>query len=261
MTTAFIGLGSNLGDRLGNVADAVDAISQFPETHVEKVSHAYESVPAFVEDQPNFINAVIEVETSLHADALLERLLELETSMGRVRDIDKGPRTIDLDLLIYGDEEWASEKLTLPHPGIAERDFVVTPLLEIAPRTVLPDGVHLRRSAANVGEVLHDLGPLPDSGADHNRPVDADAWTVVAETTNPQDASIGFDAGLLFKRQVLEDEGIPFAFDPYEPGQDLDPFGMQMSFKLLVPSEYAERAIELLAAVAAAEPQYPEGMS
>ncbi len=85
-TTAFIGLGSNIGDRLGNVSAAVDAIAHLPETHVENVSSAYESAAAYNEEQPNFINAVVEVSTGLAADALLEYLLELETKMGRTRE-------------------------------------------------------------------------------------------------------------------------------------------------------------------------------
>jgi len=258
MVTAYIALGSNLGDRLDNLSRAVDAIAHVPETHVDKVSHAYESVPAYAEDQPHYLNAAIEVSTGLEADALLAFLLDLEDQLGRVRETANGPRVIDLDLLLYADEERVSDELTLPHPGIAERDFVVTPLLEIAPRTKLPDGTPLRRSQASVGEVIRDHGPVPDAGAKHNMPIEDVEWEVVAESVWTKDAVSGFDAGLQFDRQVLETEGIPFAFEPFEPGMDMDPFGMSLSFKLLVPESHAQQARELLAAVHAAPPQFPE---
>jgi len=260
-TTAYIALGSNLGDRLGNVSAAVDAIAHLPETHVENVSHAYESAAGYNEDQPTFVNAVIEVSTGLAADTLLEYLLELETKMGRIREDDKGPRVIDLDLLLFGDEEWNTPEMTVPHAGLAERDFVVTPLLEIAPRTVLPDGTPLRRSTATVGPVLRDLGSVPDAGVEHNVPVEQVEWIVVAESESAADTAASFDAGLKLKQEVLDTEGIPFAYAPYEPGADLDPFGMQVTFQLLVPEEYAETARALLALVDAAPAVYPPGYS
>jgi len=260
MTTAYIGLGSNMGDRLGNLSRAVDGIAHIPETHVEEVSHAYESVAAYDEEQPHFLNAVVEVSTGLQPDSLLAFLLDLEVDMGRVRVSDKGPRIIDLDLLLFGDEEWSSPELTLPHPGILERDFVVTPLLEIAPRTELPDGTMLRRSEANVGSVLRDYGPIPDAGAEHNMPIEDVEWVVVAEGQWAQDAVAGFDVGLRLKAEVLEAEEIPFAYSPYEPGTDMDPFGMQMSFKIMVPEEYAQSAKALLDLVEAAPPVYPAGL-
>lgn len=253
MTTAYIGLGSNLGDRLGNLGLAVEAIAHIPETHVEEVSRAYESDAAYVEEQPDFVNAVVEVSTGLEADALLGYLQDIEVDMGgRARELNKGPRVIDLDLLLFGDEEWNSEALVLPHPGIAERDFVVTPLLEIAPRTVLPDGTHLRRSDATEGAVLRDLGNIPEAGGAHNMPVEPTEWIAVAESAQATDAVVGFDAGLQLKREVLEAEGIPFAYEPYEPGADMDPFGMPIIFKLLVPAEDAEKAAALMDEVDAA---------
>jgi len=260
MTRAYIGLGSNMGDRLGNLSIAVDAISHIAETHVEEVSHAYESIPAYDDQQPHFLNAVVEVNTGLQADSLLGFLLDLESDMGRVRTTDKGPRVIDLDLLLYGDEEWSSPEITLPHPGIAERDFVVTPLLEIAPRTELPDGTMLKRSEAPVGTVLRDYGSIPDTGAEHNMPVEEVEWVTVAEGGWAQDAVAGFDIGLRLKADVLKEEGIPFAYSPYEPGIDMDPFGLQMSFSIVVPEEYAESAKALLALVDEAPLEYPPGM-
>lgn len=258
MTTAYIGIGSNLGDRMANLSTALHSLAHVPETHVEKVSNAYESVPAYVEDQPRFLNAVTEVTTGLDADALLSYLLGIEDDMGRVRGQENGPRLIDLDLLLFGDEEWDSGTLVLPHPGIAERDFVVTPLLEIAPRTKLPDGTHLRRDAATVGTVMNDLGPIPDFDPEEGVPIEQTDWVVVAEAETHADVIIGFDASMQLKREVLTDEGIPVAWDPYEPGADIDPFGMTVNFRLLVPAKDAERARELIAAVEAAPPQFPE---
>jgi len=260
MTTAHIALGSNLGDRISNLSLAIDALSEIPETHIDRASHMYESEPAYVTDQDAFLNAVAVLETDLSSDALLSHLLRIEDEMGRVREGDKGPRVIDLDLLLYGDEERVSDRLSLPHPGLAERDFVVTPLLEVSPRLHLPDGSRLSRASATVGAVIRDMGPIPDPGEATNEPVFADAWVAVAEGSRDQDVMAGWDSGLVFKREALEEEGIPYAFDPYEPDLSMDPFGLPITFKLLVPQRFAERAAVLLAALAEAEPIYPEGL-
>jgi 2-amino-4-hydroxy-6-hydroxymethyldihydropteridine diphosphokinase len=257
MTTAYIGLGSNVGDRLRTLALAVDGIAHVPETHVEAVSRAYESEPAYDEDQPAFLNAVVKVETGLEADALLLEMQQVENDLGRVRERTNGPRTIDLDILLFGREEWQTESLTIPHPGLAERDFVVTPLLQIEPRITLPDGTHLRRSNATVGEVVRDLGEIPDAGVEHNMPVDADEWVAVASSEGPQSALGGFDAELDFKRSVLEQEGIPYAWQPFAPGAEVDVFGRPQVIELAVPASYAERALALLESVEAAAPIEP----
>ena len=155
----------------------------------------------------------------------------------------KGPASIDLDLLLFGDEEWNTPELTMPHPALAERDFVVTPLLEIAPRTTLPDGTPLRRSQATVGPVLRDLGSVPDAGIEHNVPVEDVEWVTVAQSESASDTTAQASTpALRLKQEVLESEGIPFAYTPYEPGTDMDPFGMQVTFQLLVPEEYAQTA-------------------
>ena len=260
MTVAYIGLGSNLADRLGMLAKAVGAIEHLPETRVAKISHVYESAPALVEAQPNFLNAVVEVDTMLEPEDLLRALLDVEDTLGRVRAASKGPRLIDLDLLLYGDEEIESDELIVPHPGIAERDFVLTPLLEIAPRIVLPNGTHLRRSEGVVGTVLRDYGAMPPADQEHNMPLGDVEWVEVARSESLNDTVAGFDAALQFKRDVLDDEGIPYVFEPYEPGVDVDPFGLPTEFKLLVPSEQAERAVQLLEEVERAPLQYPPGI-
>lgn len=259
MTTAHIGLGSNEGDRIAHLSQAIEALAELPETHVDRASHIYETEPAYVTDQPLFANAVAVLETELSAEALLTHLLCIEDDMGRVRELDKGPRVIDLDLLLFDDEEVASDTLTLPHPGLAERDFVVTPLLEVSPRLHLPNGARISRAAATQGPVVRDLGPIPDPGEDTNEPVFAEAWVAVAESVTDQDVFAGWDSGLIFKREALDEAGIPFSFDPYEPTASMDPFGMPTSFKLLVPQRFVQQAAELLAALDAAAPVFPEG--
>lgn len=251
---AFVGLGSNVGDRMRNLATALEALAAVPDTDIRAVSHVYESEPAYDHDQDSFFNMVAGVDTELAADVLLDHLMRIEDEMGRVRVREMGPRVIDLDILLYGEEEWDSPDLVIPHPGIAERSFVVVPLLEIAPRTTLPDGAHLRRAKATVGRILRDVGPVVGIERDSRIPVVPAGWVEVARTEDAHENVTGFDADLTFKRTVLEQEGIPYAFDPFEPGTDVDPFGFPIVFRLLVPVDDAEHAAELLADVEAAAP-------
>lgn len=259
MTTAYVSLGSNLGDRLGTLSRAIDAVAHVPDTHVAKVSRAYESEAAYLENQPPFLNAVIEVETDLEAHALFDHLRNIEDEMGRVREVDKGPRVIDLDLLLYGDEEINTEMLTVPHPGLLERDFVLTPLLEIAMQVRMPDGGYLQPREELVGRVIRDYGHIPDAGAAHNMPIEETEWVTVAESEGPQSAIAGFDAGLQIARQALEQEGIPYAFEPFEPGMDTDFLGRPRVFKLGVPIAYERQAVELLTALETAPRIGPVG--
>lgn len=249
MTTAYIALGSNEGDRISQLARAVDQLGHLPSTHVEMVSRAYETEPAYRDDQAPFVNAVVEVTTSLEPEDLLNALLSIEDSMHRVRTVLNGPRTIDLDLILYGDEEINTADLVVPHPGVHERDFVITPLLEIAPHVTLPDGTHVRRSQARVGMVMRDLGRLPDAGIEHNVPVEPTEWVAVAESEGPQTSLAGYDAGLEFKREVLEQEGIPYAFEPFAPGTEVDMLGRPQVISLVVPVEFYGRAAGLLEAL------------
>jgi hypothetical protein len=107
--------------------------------------------------------------------------------------------------------------------------------------------------------MLRDLGSVPDAGVEHNVPVEDVEWVTVAQSESASDTTAGFDAGLKLKQEVLESEGIPFAYSPYEPGTDMDPFGMQVTFQLLVPAEYAQTAHALLSLVDAAPAVYPPG--
>ena len=129
---AYIALGSNMGDAAANLREAVAALGLVPGVTVTKVSGFYVTAPWGYADQPDFTNACCEVETSLSPEALLGVCLGIEAGMGRVRVIKNGPRVIDLDLLLYGGEERHTDELTLPHPRMWEREFVLRPLLDLA---------------------------------------------------------------------------------------------------------------------------------
>ena len=130
----YIALGSNLGDRELNLLRAVAEIGKLPSCKVTALSSFYETSPVGVTDQPLFINAVLRLTTRLAPHDLLNRLQYIETAIfSRKRTILWGPRTIDLDLLLYGDEVISSEELIVPHPRMAERRFVLQPLSDIAP--------------------------------------------------------------------------------------------------------------------------------
>ncbi|MBS7778445.1 2-amino-4-hydroxy-6-hydroxymethyldihydropteridine diphosphokinase [Acidovorax sp. CCYZU-2555] len=132
---AWVGLGANLGDRGAALARAVQALAAMPETRVANVSGLYASAPIDA-GGPDFLNAVVELRTGLAPLALLDALQAIELAAGRERPYRNAPRTLDLDLLIYADQQLVSERLTLPHPRIGERAFVLLPLAEIAPERV-----------------------------------------------------------------------------------------------------------------------------
>ena len=135
---AFVGLGSNLGDRRGFVASGVAAIRRLPGVELCVPSSLYETDPVGLEDQPGFINAVALVRTSLSPSRLLRSLLAIEQDHGRQRLIPDGPRTLDLDLLLHGSRVAADTDLQVPHPRMTGRCFVLRPLLELAPGLVHP---------------------------------------------------------------------------------------------------------------------------
>lgn len=136
MVTCYIGLGSNLGDRRQNIQSSIEKIGAIPDTEVAKVSSFIETLPVGGPAQNNFLNAVIEIKTSLPAQSLLKELQAIESDLGRVRTVKDGPRTIDLDILFYDEKEVKEENLIIPHPRIREREFVLGPLREIAPHIV-----------------------------------------------------------------------------------------------------------------------------
>jgi 2-amino-4-hydroxy-6-hydroxymethyldihydropteridine diphosphokinase len=133
MKVAFLGLGSNIGDRRQQIAAALHALSDDAAVVLLTGSSLYESKPVGVVDQPDFINLVVQVKTSHSPLALLAVCLGIESALGRERRERWGPRTIDLDLLTYDEVVLRDEQLSLPHPRMAERSFVMTPLAEIAP--------------------------------------------------------------------------------------------------------------------------------
>jgi len=135
---AFIGLGSNLANPSGQVLQAMRSIDRLPGTCVLACSSLYRSAPVGYLEQPDFINAVVRIETSLAPLALLQALLALEQENGRTREFQNAPRTLDLDVLLYDNVQQQQHGLTLPHPQMHKRAFVLLPLLEIAPDCVIP---------------------------------------------------------------------------------------------------------------------------
>ena len=140
---AYVGIGTNLGDRERNIRRALELLA---ELGTVRNSTVRETDPVGVVEQPKFLNAVAEIQTDLPASDLLERLLEIERGLGRDRSTEErwGPRTIDLDLLLYGRETIEEPGLSVPHPRLTERRFVLEPLYELAPHLTLPDGRAVR---------------------------------------------------------------------------------------------------------------------
>jgi 2-amino-4-hydroxy-6-hydroxymethyldihydropteridine diphosphokinase len=139
VTRAFVGLGANLGDRERTLRAAVDALAAEAGIEVVAVSTLRETEPVGVGEQPSFLNGAAELETSLGARELLDRLLAVEQRFGRIRTPgEHGPRTLDLDLLLYGDEVIDEPRLSIPHPRLHERRFALEPLAELAPGLAVP---------------------------------------------------------------------------------------------------------------------------
>lgn len=158
MTKAYIGLGTNLGDREGHLRAAVEALGAHGLTPTA-VSSVYESVP-LGPPQPDYLNAVAEVRTDLGARELLGELKAIEGELGREHRERWGPREIDLDLLLYGDETIEEDGITVPHPELTKRSFVLVPLLEIAPYLDLPSGEPVSAFCERNPEGLRKLGSL-----------------------------------------------------------------------------------------------------
>jgi 2-amino-4-hydroxy-6-hydroxymethyldihydropteridine diphosphokinase len=139
MSTAYIGIGSNLGEREDTIRRALALLGAEPGIEVDAVSSIRETDPVGIVNQPKFLNAAARLSTDLSPRALLERLLAVEQRLGRVRTGERfGPRTIDLDLLVYADEVVDEQGLRVPHPRLAERRFVLEPLAELDPELVVP---------------------------------------------------------------------------------------------------------------------------
>lgn len=266
---AMLGLGSNLGDRAATIAAALRRIDAMPETAVAVVSHLYESEPWGSSDQPPYANAVAAVATALRADQLLDECQRIESELGRVRDGTRwGPRTIDVDILLFDDEEWDSPRLTIPHPRMREREFVVVPLLEVLPEATLPDGTPVRREDAVYGRVTGVLGripgferltppeprspgdapefvpePSPRGAADHAEAEEAETtaagagpagWVVLEELPRG-------DLEAVLHKGLLEGAGVPVVTEPPE-----GVFPLPGVVRLLVPADREAEARRLL---------------
>ncbi len=138
MNTAYVALGANIGDPTATVLAAFAALANLPDSRVVHTSSLYRTAPLGLKNQPDFINAVALLETGLAPEELLDALLDLEARFGRVRRDHNGPRTLDLDLLLYNDIELELPRLILPHPRLHLRAFVLYPLADIAPDLALP---------------------------------------------------------------------------------------------------------------------------
>jgi 2-amino-4-hydroxy-6-hydroxymethyldihydropteridine diphosphokinase len=142
---AYIGLGSNLASPLQQVREAIAELAQLPQSRLSAVSRLYRSRPLGPADQPDYINAVAAIDTRLAPLALLDGLQAIENRHGRKRGaVQWGPRTLDLDLLLFGDAVINEPRLTVPHPGMSQRGFVLRPLADIAPLLQLPTGASLQ---------------------------------------------------------------------------------------------------------------------
>ncbi|RUO58932.1 2-amino-4-hydroxy-6-hydroxymethyldihydropteridine diphosphokinase [Pseudidiomarina marina] len=155
MAKVYIALGANLGNPVETLKDAILSLSGLPQFQFVRSSSLYTSTPMGPSDQPDYVNAVACAETSLAPLDLLDLLQALESQFGRQRIRHWGPRTLDLDILLYDDLTIDDPRLRIPHPGMTERDFVLVPLAELEPELTLPDGRTIASLLANMTH--HDL--------------------------------------------------------------------------------------------------------
>ncbi len=157
MMTAYIGLGANLGDAAASVRSALNELAALPQTRLQGQSDLFRTAPVDAGGD-DYVNAVARIETSLSANELLAQLQALEQQHGRERPYANAPRTLDLDLLLYGDERIASDHLTVPHPRMTQRAFVLIPLLQIDPFIAIPGRGAAHQFVPDVaGQSLHKL--------------------------------------------------------------------------------------------------------
>jgi len=153
LTTVYIGVGSNLSSPITQVSSAINALKSLQNSQVTAISSLYGSKPMGPQDQPDYINAVVELQTSLAPLLLLDELQALEHKAGRVRKENRwGARILDLDILLFGDQVINNERLTVPHYGMKLREFVLLPLAEINPDLSLPDGEKVSELAMNIAD-------------------------------------------------------------------------------------------------------------
>lgn len=147
---SYIGLGANLDEPVTQLRTALRELAQLPASRLVAVSPLYRNPPMGPQDQPDYVNAVAALETELAPEALLDALQDIENRQGRVRMQRWGARTLDLDILLYGSAQIQTPRLTVPHPGVKERAFVVQPLADIAPDLHFPDGTSLSSCLAKL---------------------------------------------------------------------------------------------------------------
>jgi len=152
VTRAYLGLGSNLGDRFEALRQAIRELADTPGITVRDISSCYETAPVGPVGQGDFLNAAVSIDTALSPEELLDACKAIETRMGRQARERWGPREIDIDLLLHGGATLSGDHLAVPHPEMARRAFVLVPLLQIAPDLTLPDGRPLRAVLANLGD-------------------------------------------------------------------------------------------------------------
>ncbi|UXY10199.1 2-amino-4-hydroxy-6-hydroxymethyldihydropteridine diphosphokinase [Kosakonia sp. ML.JS2a] len=158
MTLAYIALGSNLASPLDQVNAAITAIGEIPQSRIVAVSSLYRTPPLGPQDQPDYLNAAVALETELAPEALLDHTQRIELQQGRVRKAERwGPRTLDLDIMLFGELTLNTPRLTVPHYDMKNRGFMLWPLFEIAPECVFPDGISLRSVLAQLN------APKPDA--------------------------------------------------------------------------------------------------
>lgn len=146
----LLGLGSNMGDREDNLSRVLHLLESNGSVRIEKVSSIYETTPFGLKDQPDFLNMVISINTSLSPKELLDLCQKVENSLGRTRTLRWGPRVIDIDILLFDDARIENDTLTLPHPGIADRAFVLIPLAEVAPDYQFENGTRVDKLIENL---------------------------------------------------------------------------------------------------------------
>ncbi|EHD20492.1 MULTISPECIES: 2-amino-4-hydroxy-6-hydroxymethyldihydropteridine diphosphokinase [Brenneria] len=163
MTRVYLALGSNLTQPLQQIHAALSALDNLPQTRLARCSSFYRSRPLGPQDQPDYLNAVAELATDLSAEQLLDHTQAIEREQGRVRKAQRwGPRTLDVDILLFGDEVIATPRLTVPHYDMKNREFMLYPLAEIAPELIFPDGESLSYRLLSVnrnGLILWDETP------------------------------------------------------------------------------------------------------
>ncbi|HFU2859598.1 TPA: 2-amino-4-hydroxy-6-hydroxymethyldihydropteridine diphosphokinase [Enterobacter cloacae] len=151
MTLAYIAIGSNLASPLEQVNAAVQALGEIPQSRIVAISSFYRTSPLGPQDQPDYLNAAVVLDTALDAETLLDNTQRIELQQGRVRKAERwGPRTLDLDIMLFGNEVINTSRLTVPHYDMKNRGFMLWPLFEVAPDLTFPDGIPLREILDNL---------------------------------------------------------------------------------------------------------------